>query len=55
MRWTKSILQNLAMPAETLERLRQLAWLTVNRTEYVNYKIRQRVDTNSNNLAVASL
>jgi anaerobic magnesium-protoporphyrin IX monomethyl ester cyclase len=55
MRWTKSILQNLAMPAETLERLRQLAWLTVNRTEYVDYKIRQRVDTNSNNLAVASL
>ena len=55
MRWTKSILSNLAMPAESLERIRQLAWLTVNRSDYVNYKIRQRVDTSSSTLAVASL
>ena len=55
MRWTKSILKNLAMPAESLERIRQLAWLTVNRTDYVNYKIRQRVDTSDTTLAVASL
>ena len=33
-----------AVPAETLEHLRQLAWLTVNRTEFVSYKIGMRVD-----------
>lgn len=55
MRWTKSILRGLAMPTDSLERIRQLAWLTVNRTEYVNYKIGQRVDTTDRQLAVASL
>jgi anaerobic magnesium-protoporphyrin IX monomethyl ester cyclase len=43
MKWTKSILRGLAVPAETLEHLRQLAWLTVNSTEFVNYKIGMRV------------
>ena len=55
MRWTKSILRGLAMPAESLERVRQVAWLTVNRRDYVEYKIRQRVETNDSSLAVASL
>jgi radical SAM superfamily enzyme YgiQ (UPF0313 family) len=44
MKWTKSILKGIAVPAETLEHLRQLAWLTVNRTEFVSYKIGMRVD-----------
>lgn len=44
MKWTKSILKDIAVPAETLEHLRQLAWLTVNRTEFVSYKIGMRVD-----------
>lgn len=43
MKWTKSILCDLAVPAETLEHLRQLAWLTVNRDEFVKYKIDMRV------------
>jgi len=43
MKWTKSILKGLAVPAETLEHMRQLAWLTVNSTEFVNYKINMRV------------
>jgi radical SAM superfamily enzyme YgiQ (UPF0313 family) len=43
MKWTKSILKGLAVPAETLEHLRQLAWLTVNSTDFVNYKINMRV------------
>ena len=43
MKWTKSILKNLAVPAETLEHIRQLAWLTVNRTDFVDYKIKMRV------------
>lgn len=43
MKWTKSILRGLAVPAETLEQMRQLAWLTVNRSEFVNYKINMRV------------
>ena len=55
MRWTKSILRNLAMPTDSLERIRQLAWLTVNRTEYVNYKIAQRVNPSDTTLAVATL
>jgi radical SAM superfamily enzyme YgiQ (UPF0313 family) len=44
MRWTKSILKDLCMPAEALEHVRQVAWLTVNRSEYVNYKSDQWVD-----------
>ena len=43
MKWTKSILKNLAVPAETLEHMRQLAWLTVNRSEFVEYKVGMRV------------
>lgn len=43
MKWTKSILKGLAVPADTLEHLRQLAWLTVNRPSYVDYKINMRV------------
>lgn len=43
MKWTKSILKGLAIPADTLEHLRQLAWLTVNRTDFVDYKINMRV------------
>jgi hypothetical protein len=55
MRWTRSIMRNLAMPTDSLERIRQLAWLTVNRSDYVDYKMRQRVNTGSNTLAVASI
>ena len=43
MKWTKSILKGLAVPADTLEHMRQLAWLTVNRREFVDYKINMRV------------
>jgi radical SAM superfamily enzyme YgiQ (UPF0313 family) len=43
MKWTKSTLRGLAVAAETLEQMRQLAWLTVNRAEFVNYKINMRV------------
>jgi radical SAM superfamily enzyme YgiQ (UPF0313 family) len=43
MKWTKSIMKNLAVPAETLEHLRQLAWLTVNRSDFVNNRIGMRV------------
>jgi hypothetical protein len=43
MKWTKSILKGLAVPADTLEHIRQLAWLTVNRNEFVDYKIKMRV------------
>lgn len=43
MKWTKSIMKGLAVPADTLEHLRQLAWLTVNSTDFVNYKINMRV------------
>jgi anaerobic magnesium-protoporphyrin IX monomethyl ester cyclase len=45
MKWTKSILKNLAVPAETLEHLRQLAWLTVNHSEFVHNRIVMRVKT----------
>jgi len=38
MRWTRSILKNLCMSADALEHVRQVAWLTVNRRDYVNYK-----------------
>jgi radical SAM superfamily enzyme YgiQ (UPF0313 family) len=43
MKWTKSMLRGLAVPAEALEHMRQLAWLTVNRSTFVDYKIGQRV------------
>ena len=44
MKWTKSILSNLAVPADTLEHMRQLAWLTVNRPDFVEYKVAMRVE-----------
>ncbi len=43
MKWTRSILKGLSIPADTLEEMRQLAWLTVNRSEFVDYKIAMRV------------
>jgi radical SAM superfamily enzyme YgiQ (UPF0313 family) len=43
MKWTKSMLKGLAVPPEALEYMRQLAWLTVNRSRFVEYKIGQRV------------
>jgi radical SAM superfamily enzyme YgiQ (UPF0313 family) len=43
MKWTKSMLKGLAVPPEALEYMRQLAWLTVNRSSFVEYKIGQRV------------
>src|SRR4029079_17581651 len=42
MKWTKSILKGLAVPPDTLEHIRQLAWLTVNRNDFVDYKIKMR-------------
>jgi anaerobic magnesium-protoporphyrin IX monomethyl ester cyclase len=44
MRWTKSILKNMAISSDALESVRQLAWLTVNREEYVRYKFQMVVD-----------
>lgn len=43
MKWTKSILKDLAVPAETLEHLRQLAWLTINRADFTHNRIAMRV------------
>ena len=43
MKWTKSSLKNTPVSAEALEYMRQLAWLTVNRREFVEYKIGMRV------------
>jgi len=43
MKWTKSVLGGLAVPAESLEYMRQLAWLTVNKSDFVDYKIGMRV------------
>jgi radical SAM superfamily enzyme YgiQ (UPF0313 family) len=45
MKWTRSILKGIAVPAETLEYMRQLAWLTVNRSRFVDYKIGMRVNS----------
>jgi radical SAM superfamily enzyme YgiQ (UPF0313 family) len=38
MRWTKSIMQNLKVDPTALEHIRQLAWLLVNRPQFVRYK-----------------
>lgn len=54
MKWTRSILKNLAIPADALEHMRQLAWLTVNRSEFVDYKIKMRVSTPEPGLALAA-
>lgn len=45
MKWTKSSLKNTPVSPEALEYMRQLAWLTVNRREFVDYKIGQRVNS----------
>ena len=57
MKWTKSILKGLAVPADTLEHMRQLAWLTVNRSDFVQYKINMRVakpEVNESAMAAAA-
>ncbi|HYW17186.1 MAG TPA: radical SAM protein [Allosphingosinicella sp.] len=38
MRWTRSIMRNLKVDPTSLEHIRQLAWLLVNRSEYTQYK-----------------
>lgn len=38
MRWTNSVIKNLAVSCDALEQIRQTAWLTVNRSEYVVHK-----------------
>ena len=43
MKWTRSILNHGPVSGEALEGMRQLAWLTVNRLEYVDYKLGHRV------------
>lgn len=40
LRWTKSVLKHLSVSIEALESIRQTAFLTVNRSEYVDYKRR---------------
>ena len=45
MKWTKSSLRNTPVSPEALEYMRQMAWLTVNRREFVDYKIGIRVNT----------
>lgn len=54
MKWTKSILKGLAVPADTLEHLRQLAWLTVNPSDFVSYKINMRVKQPELNLPASA-
>lgn len=44
MRWTRSILRGLAVDSETLEQMRQLAWLLINKTSYVSYKRKMLVN-----------
>lgn len=43
MKWTKAVLKNTIVPASTIDAIRQLAWLTVNRYEFVHYKLNQCV------------
>lgn len=38
LRWTKSIMRHVHIDNSTLEHLRQMAWLLVNRSDYVQYK-----------------
>jgi radical SAM superfamily enzyme YgiQ (UPF0313 family) len=45
MKWTKSTLKNTPVSSEALEYMRQLAWLTVNRRDFVEYKIGMRVQS----------
>lgn len=45
MKWTKSSLKNTKVSPEALEYMRQLAWLTVNRSDFVEYKIGMRVNS----------
>lgn len=44
MRWTRSVFKRLCMSADALEHVRQVAWLMVNRREYVSYKREMWVD-----------
>jgi anaerobic magnesium-protoporphyrin IX monomethyl ester cyclase len=44
MRWTKSLLRGLAVDSETLEQMRQLGWLLINKTSYVSYKHKMHVN-----------
>ncbi len=46
MRWTKTIMRNLSMDADTLERVRDMAWFVVNRPEYVDGKMGMTMDGN---------
>jgi anaerobic magnesium-protoporphyrin IX monomethyl ester cyclase len=43
LRWTTSILRNTPVPSEALEYIRQVAWLTTNPREYVEYKLGMQV------------
>lgn len=54
MRWTKTMFKNMALSSETLESIRQLAWLTVNRKEYVEYKMHQTVDSSVMELSMTA-
>jgi radical SAM superfamily enzyme YgiQ (UPF0313 family) len=44
MRWTRSVFKQLCMSADALEHVRQVAWLTVNRRDYISYKRDMWVD-----------
>ena len=39
MKWTKSAMQNTVINNDELTEIRRNAWLTVNRPEYIKYKI----------------
>ncbi len=43
MKWTRAVLRHTPVSRETLEAMRQLAFLAVNRSEYVDYKLGHRV------------
>jgi radical SAM superfamily enzyme YgiQ (UPF0313 family) len=43
MKLTRTVLKNTPVTPETLGAIRQLAWLTVNRKEFVDYKMQQRL------------
>lgn len=46
MKWTKSVMQNTVINNEELTEIRKNAWLTVNRPEYIRYKIDMNVTQN---------
>lgn len=47
MRWTNSVIKNLAVSSEKLEQIRQNAWLTVNRPDYVRHKVQMTMTGNA--------